>query len=160
MSTEKRPFWSESVTTAKWWGDVLRDLVMVLKPTQMLLDESSSGQGDRVYQTHNRAVIDRAKKVISLLTPERINAFQDHLAELVLMEMNTGRYPFCSLIQEGHKERNNDRRIHQALEWAKIDPFPFGGSSIFVNPKSTFTRAGVVLAIDEDGIKLVELVGQ
>jgi hypothetical protein len=150
----------EAVTTAKWWGDVLRNLVTILKPVEMLSADDVPDDDDPIDRACKLAYIHRAKKVVRLLTANRIDAFQRYLALIVEAEMVGSRNSYCSLTQPAPEERRNDRFLHQALVQAEIDPFPFGGASIFTRSMSAHTRPGMVRVYDDGGSKLLEIVNE
>lgn len=146
----------EAITTAKWWADVLRELVVQLQPTTKLsAKDVPPGKGSQT----KRAAIDQAKSVVKLLTPQRIDTFQHCLAEIIETKMWADRSSFCDISQPRPNEYRNDEALQDALQQAGIDPFPFGGSSIFPRALATMTQPGHVEVIDHKyGIMQLKIV--
>lgn len=149
----------EAITTANYWGDVLQDLVVTLMPLTTVSSADITKQDDQIAEAHARALVDRAKRVTALLTPQRIEVFKESLAKLVEEELEASN-GVCCLRQGGQQERANHPLIHQALLQAEIDPFPFGGASIFLHPKFTLTLPRNVQAVEGERTRMLELTDE
>jgi len=157
-SNKPRP---EAVTTAKWWADVLRKFVVELQPTAQLSPEDvPPGRGSQ----NRRDYIKQAKEAVKVLTPERIARFQQRLAESVELSMWASRDSSCAISQPEPKDYRNDEVIQSALQEAGIDPFLFGGKSIFPRSLTTIVQPGRVMVIDyggdRDGLSYLEIVNE